>query len=79
MEGLKSVILDAGSDRYLGGLWCPPASLDLSYLQSSACKDVGVWGSIAPTLHSEGIHSNASASLCGLGVFNSFGTATSAD
>lgn len=62
--------------RYLGGLWCPSAYLDLSYFQNSGCKD-GVCGSIAPMLHSEGIHSNASASLCGLGVFNSFGTATS--
>lgn len=73
MEGLKTVSLDSVSDR---GIWEDFAYLDLSCLQAE--KMLGVCGSFAPTLHSEGINSNARASLCGLGVFNSFGTATSA-
>lgn len=61
--------------RFDRGIWEDFAYLDLPCLQPE--KMLGVCGSSSPTLHSESINSNARASLCGLGVFNSFGTATS--
>lgn len=51
MDGLKTVILDAGSDREIG---YPPASLDISYLQSCGWKDSGMCCSMIPSLHPEG-------------------------
>lgn len=65
--------MDAGSDRDVQDDF--GVLLSYTFLSSTA---LSVNSSIAPMLCSESRYSNASVFLCGLGVFDSFGTATSA-